>query len=695
MADGSEPIVPVPRLRLDLGTQIRLDGRLLQVERRLGDRWQLIDCEDKDVLLMGDKEIVGLQARGKLQFVWKPGMGDTDQAPSSPLLASGAGYQRSQRKADYVLACLRAPGFRRSRSALEPILKEVADQRGEKAPGFSTVLGWIKKYELFGEEYGSAALADKIHQRGRKIGRLPDYQERAIEVGLNRYLRPGMSMVDAYSAVVRAVRIFEANNRGRGRQSFLQAVIDNNGRLRPPSLSTFHRRCLAYDPIVREVARRGMRSAKQKFKTWRTMPLPDRPYAEVEVDHSRLDIQVIDPDGLVLGRPDLIVFRDRATAMILGYGLGFEEPSYDAFLQGLRHAMYPKDLSLFAATDLEWPCYGRIGDLHVDNALHFIGDNIRSAGRELGFNVVRLQPRQPWLKGALERFFRTLNEGLVHKDLGTTLANFYDRNQNEELGDPALTLDEFEALLTHFICKVYHSGPRKALGVIRGVGAEPIRAWREKAERYETPPLPDRELFIALAGDRDRRTIQRNGITWDHITYESHELIGVLSNAKHRARASGQSATTYEVVRDPSDLGQIHLIDHHAHRRITVPATLAHQAYASGRTLHQHRVIMAHAKRRGEGANWEALIRARDELASVVEEMRRHPSRKTLERRVARFLGADRAQRFRTEIEVLAPTADAIRSASCRLAVLEASSACSSKSVLIPCAMSRPRPHRC
>ncbi len=58
------------------------------------------------------------------------------------------------------------------------------------------------------------------------------------------------------------------------------------------------------------------------------MALPDRPYESVEVDHCKLDIRVIDDAGLVYGRPDLIIFRDRATAMILGYGLGFEEPSY-------------------------------------------------------------------------------------------------------------------------------------------------------------------------------------------------------------------------------------------------------------------------------------------------------------------------------------------------------------------------------
>ncbi|MGT2488201.1 hypothetical protein ACU4GA_24200 [Methylobacterium oryzae CBMB20] len=113
-----------------------------------------------------------------------------------------------------------------------------------------------------------------------------------------------------------------------------------------------------------------------------------------------MDILLVDDDSdLVLGRPDLIVFRCRKTGMIIGASLGFEAPSFASFVAGLRHAMYPKDMSGFPAVRMPWPCFGRIENLWVDNALHFIGDDIRAAARELKMNKPRFKPKCPWLKG--------------------------------------------------------------------------------------------------------------------------------------------------------------------------------------------------------------------------------------------------------------------------------------------------------
>ena len=74
------------------------------------------------------------------------------------------------------------------------------------------------------------------------------------------------------------------------------------------------------------------------------------------------DVLIIDDEqGLVLGRPDLIIFRDRSTAAIGGYGLGFEEPSYAAFVQGLRHTIYPKEAA--ATLPLGMACVRRTASM--------------------------------------------------------------------------------------------------------------------------------------------------------------------------------------------------------------------------------------------------------------------------------------------------------------------------------------------
>lgn len=657
-APGLGAAAPTPAFQLPLGAMLTIGDTEHQVERRLPDgRWQFISTEGTPRFL-SDREIAALMKRGEFYVSRERGMRVFAPPPISPLLVGPKAHAENLRKHDYVAACVGMTGrFKRSRSALVPIIEEIAKSRSEMPPGFTTVLNWIDEFERHGELYGTAAYSDRHDLKGGRGERLLAHQEAAIAVGIEGWFQLG-SKVQAYDLVCEEVRKFDSE---RGRQMDKGALgarfVDDHGRLRPPSRRTFERRCAALNRFEQDWALKGPAYAKQKNRTWQRTPVPERPYSEVEVDHTRIDVLIIDDQqGLVLGRPDLIIFRDRSTAAIAGYGLGFEEPSYAAFVQGLRHAIYPKDpAATLPHVTNEWPCFGRIENLFVDNALHFLGDNIVAAGRELGFNLVRFQPRQPWLKGALERFFGTINKGLIHALSGTTLEHVLARRDHEHLGEAVLTLREFEALLNYWIRDVYHAQPTKALGVIRGVGDVPLKAWADKAAKFRTPLLPHPDVFISLAGDVEMRTIQNDGITWDYIIYESPPLWALRSHPKHRRANQGRS-TKYEVVRDPFDLGAIFIKDPYNGEVIKVPATTAHRPYATGLGLHQHQVIMAHAKSRvGARTNFDELGASRAILAKVVSSLRRNPGRKRVERAVARYIHVEQTRRHRSELWIDAP----------------------------------------
>lgn len=650
---ASGAAVAVPAFQLPLGMPVVIEGTEFQVERRLQDgRWQFLSVEEGTPRFLSDAQLAELMQGGSFYVEKERGLRAFAPAPISPLLIGPEAHAANQRKHDYVMACVRAPGgLKRSRLALLGIIQEVASARGETPPGFTTVLNWIDEYERHGEYFGTAAYSDRHDLKGARGPRSAAFQDQAVALGLDAYLQLGKKRV-AYDLVCEAVRKFdEEQGRFLDKGALGPKYVDDHGRLKPPSLRTFERRCSDLNRFTQDWALKGPAYAKQKNRTFQRTGLPERPYAEIEVDHTRLDILIMDDErGLVLGRPDLIIFRDRATGMIAGYGLGFEEPSFASFLQGLRHATYPKDLLRYPAIKNGWPCYGRFENLFVDNALHFIGDNIIAAGRELGFNLVRFQPRQPWLKGALERFFGSLGTGLVHQLVGTTLHNVMARRDHEFLGEANLTLDEFEALLNFLICEIYHAEPRRGLGVIRGVGDAPLAVWADKAKSFKTPLLPHPDVFMSLVGDRDRRTIQNDGITWDYITYESPELWALRSHPRHRRPAEGGS-TKYEITRDPFDLGQISVRNPYDNTIIVVPATTAHRSYATGLGLHQHRVIISNAKSRvGERVDFQALEEARAILAKVVASIRGHPGRRKIERALGRYLNVEQTRRYRTEI---------------------------------------------
>lgn len=625
-----------PRVTLPVNGTVLLDGKRYLVDRRLGDHWHLVGM-DKDFQQLTDVEVVERQNAGRLYL--ESTETARNREPLSPLVVGAKAHKKNEAKFAYVKACLDMPGgLKCSRPRIRPIIEAVAQKRGEKAPAFSTVMSWIKLYQMHGATFGTSCLSDRDDCKGRRGGLLPTYQEQAIDEGIALWLK-GKTMVRGYARVCAAVRLFEKQNPGLvrgwvGRKGY----VDEGGRLRVPALRTFERRCGSVDNIERDMSRKGPAYVAQHYTTWQTMPLPDRPYSEVEVDHGTLDILIIDPSGAVFGRPDIVVFRDRATAMILGYGLGFETPSYASFMKGLKHAIYPKNLDRFPKVTNPWPCFGRIENLFVDNALHFVGENLAAAARELNFNVTILPPRKPWLKGALERFFGALNVGLIHHLPGTTLGNIKARRDHEHLGAATLTLDEFEKLLVFWICQEYHARVHGGLGFIRGAGDVPLAVWAEKVVGYATPPLPRVDLFEHLVGDRDRRVVGRQGIEWDRIFYESPLLSSVLSHPQHRQKGIDGVSTKYEVVRDPFDLSEITLINHHTGERLRIPATLAYRRYVDGRTLHQHKVCLARAReRRRKRISIEDLERSANDLAEELEELLAHPSRKKIQRQVARY----------------------------------------------------------
>lgn len=151
--------------------------------------------------------------------------------------------------------------------------------------------------------------------KGRHRHRGHPYREKAIEYGIKRWLQPGATKRSAYATVCRYVRIYDLKfGRSIQKDELGSDLVDESNRLKPPSLRTFQRRCNEVDAALRIAARKGPRYRQRKYPTYSINPLPDRPCAEVGVDRCTLDVLLIGDNGLILGRPDLVIFHDRATA---------------------------------------------------------------------------------------------------------------------------------------------------------------------------------------------------------------------------------------------------------------------------------------------------------------------------------------------------------------------------------------------
>ena len=71
----------------------------------------------------------------------------------------------------------------------------------------------------------------------------------------------------------------------------------------------------------------------------------------------------------------------------------------------------------------DWPCHGKPMMIIVDRGKENMSNDLMKMGEELDLVIQQLPGRSPWLKGTIERFFRTANDGFINSLTGTTKSN--------------------------------------------------------------------------------------------------------------------------------------------------------------------------------------------------------------------------------------------------------------------------------
>ncbi|MCK7491579.1 MAG: hypothetical protein MZW92_07680 [Comamonadaceae bacterium] len=134
----------------------------------------------------------------------------------------------------------------------------------------------------------------------------------------------------------------------------------------------------------------------------------------MEVDHTPVDLLVVDENRVVIGRPTFTVIFDRYSRRVPGYCLSLAGYGVAAVFSALRHAMLPKTYlsTQYAKHQLDWPCFGWMERLLLDNGTEF-HTALAVPGRDgqplrLG-RVRRLSgPERQALRGALPAHFQLL-----------------------------------------------------------------------------------------------------------------------------------------------------------------------------------------------------------------------------------------------------------------------------------------------
>jgi putative transposase len=399
----------------------------------------------------------------------------------------------------------------------------------------------------------------------------------------------------------------------RGAAGVVEEVIGRCRKegLRPPSPSTIRRRLKALS--LSDLRRRGEEHPEAKPVHGHAPPAM-HPLDLLQVDHTPVDLILVDPvDREPIGRPWLTVAIDAYSRCIAGFHVSLEAPSAASVGLCLTHAAMDKASWLaLHGVEAEWPVAGKPRRLGVDNGPEFHSQAFERGCAQHGITIEWRPPGQPHFGGIVERVIGTLM-GLVHVLPGTTFSNVGQRGTYDSDKAACLTLEELERWLAVAIAKYYHLRPHAGLD-----GQLPLRRWQDgvvafAAEGGAISVPRDPRAYLVDFLPVLRRSLQRNGIRIDHLTYFSSALRTWIT-ARDRPEP-------LLVRRDPRDLSRVFVLDPKDDGYLEVPTRDLSRPAIS---LWEHRLARRRLRTRHRGeVNETALYAAIQEMRTAEREAER------------------------------------------------------------------------
>lgn len=464
----------------------------------------------------------------------------SDNAPSAPhLIAKDKEWSKAVARYELILPLLDLPG----RQALD--VQRVADKAGKS---LVTIYRWLTRFEETG--LVSSLLRSPRSDKGEQ--RLCEETEQIITLQIQNYYlkqeRP--SVLKLYNRIK-------------------QECLDVD--LAVPNKNTVYARVRAIEKRELMRKRYSPKLAREKFEPLRgNFPGADYPNAVVQIDHTKVDVIVVDEEHrLPIGRPYLTLAIDVATKMVTGFRMTLDPPGASSAGLCIAHAVMRKDHWL-AKRDIlaEWPIYGKMNKIHLDNAKEFRGNMLLRACQQHGIILEHRPKGQPNYGPHIERVFRTFM-GECQSLPGTTFSNIKSKMDYDSEGRACMTLSELELWFTVFVVYCYHHRAHKGINEV-----PPIKLYSQYVHGTSVQPgigLPapveDEENFRLDFTPYVERTVQRQGVVIDNIHYYAPTLRRWVESDD---AASGKGRK-FIFARDPRDISVVYFLDPETHSYCPIP----------------------------------------------------------------------------------------------------------------------------
>jgi putative transposase len=419
-ANGAASLVTLPKIVLRTGVSIMWDGQ----------PWRILNVGDSDIFMEDHQRTISnlrldlfqsLVAQGAISSL--PEVGRQAESPAEQIMRRAAPTDVEQ-------------AIRRCR------LLDPSNGADERIPP-RTLRYWRRRAADGAAAYGNrfAGLVPRISARG------------------NRERKVASQVIEVMNDVI-DTEVLTANQTKTG---ICYGMVINRCRdagLVPPSRKTFSAEIRRRHDEVVVLARQGRKAAYplSGFHWHLDQSTPrhgDRPFEIGHIDHTELDIELVDSrSGANLGRPWLTIFIDAFTRMILAFFLTFDPPSYRSCMAVIqnavrRHGRIPRTIVVDQGSDFE--------SMYFEALLARLESHKKSRPASKGrFGSV------------IERFFGVNNQMFIHNLAGNNQALQSPRSMSPSHDPRTLAVWTLPALTTafeEFADKLYANLQHAALGV--------------------------------------------------------------------------------------------------------------------------------------------------------------------------------------------------------------------------------------
>jgi len=541
---------------------VKIDGTELRLDRKVSDTlWQLERTANKETFKYENAELLAKYDDGSLVFVKT---GDGNLCGSSKVELSPEDHDLAKLRLAYVTATLDIPN---SRTTLELAIASVWAQikMPKSAPGYTTVYLWKKRYLEASCDYRTL-----VDRNARKGNRTPRYSQAVIQICdqaiESKYLRRERNTIEK-TVEDAHIRVDRANK-----------LLLPSLQLKLPSRRLLQRLVNKISAFDKHAARYGYQAARKAFRSVKGHVVTDRPLERAEIDHTQLDIVVVDEQtAQVLGRPYVTVCIDDYSRCILGIYIGFNSPSYLNVQLCLSDCFRPKGWlrKEYPEINSEWPAAGIMDNLVVDGGLEFHGTSLEKMCLSRGINIVTSPRLTPTYKGKIERVLGTLNRAISEGVPGTTFRSIAEKGDYNSQKQACLTLSALKKNVMQWIADVYHQR------IHRSLDTTPSKMWLSKICPEDIRYPAESSRFDAVMGSATQKTLTHRGIQYEGLSYNSHELSDL--------RRQLGTNLKLDIRVNQMDIGSIYVIVPDRREPLEVPSL--EPTYAQGLSLHAHQVF--------------------------------------------------------------------------------------------------------